>query len=820
MKNIIILLIISFLGLNVQAQCIAKINYTIQGDTVLFQGDSSTSANSHTYLWIFGDGTSSTAANPMHIFKNGTFNTCLFIIDSISKCTDTACVKLTVFKAPPCRAQFSWTHITPNGSKPVIWFSDSSYTFLSKFTFGDGKSTIMDGFSSMNISHAYDSGGTYNVCLYVYNLNSKGDTIVCDSICKTVVVEVPKCEANFSHTVSNKTVTFKTSNKGKWIKNTWYFGDGANSSRNIDTNDSYTNHTYAANGTYIVYLYLFDTINSVCSGYMDTIVINDTNTCKAKYTFTVSGDTVTFTNKSTGKWKSERWTMGDGTIIDRLGSPNSTFTYVFKCKGTYSPLLTLYESTDFKFICNSFYDSVITKGAVGCNAKFTYSINKNSVVFTNAATGSYCYEQWFFGDGTATNYARGYANSVTHNYAKVGNYIVCYVLYDNSGICSQICDTIKITQMPSSCKTNFTWYQPECTSEDSIPRLGFTPTQLSIKSIWTFGDGTSMTGVYSQLGHTYQTEGTYKVCLFDYTLDAKKDTVLCDSICINVFAQSYGNIAKISTKISGDTVTLTNLSEGYWDSEYWNFGDGDTSSTFTGKNGTITHVYKNNGTYMPHLVIKNSAKGKLCTYAFDTAYINKPSCQASYYLALDTTTKFNLYVIQNSKGTSSNTSYFWDFGDGDTSHSKSPTHQYKTFGLYNLCLTIKDSSKNCYSTFCDSIGLDSNGHLLKMQGFKLIIFDEKDLLSTSDLDDFKAVNVYPNPSEGNINIELSSTLSDPIEIKTYNSLGQNVINHTYQAQIGKNSFTLDLTKQTPGIYFIHIIQGNQTATKRVLLKSK
>jgi PKD repeat protein len=819
-KNLLLLLFMFSWGLNAQAQCKAKMYYKINGNTVNFYGDSSTSAFTPNYFWNFGDGTSSTSKNPSHIYKNGTFSICLTINDTLNKCSDSVCTTITIFVPAACKANFAWTAYTPNGNKPIIMFSDSSYNVYSKFNFGDNTSHIRYRNMSNNIPHTYDSAGTYYVCLFVYDLNSKGDTVLCDSICKTVVISTPNCNAQFTHTVSGKTVTFRTTSTGKYKSIYWQYGDGQNYSRNADTNDSYT-HTYSLNGKYIVYLHLYDSGNkTTCSYAFDTIEIKDSNSCKAKYTFTVSGDSVYFTNKSTGNWKSERWSMGDGKIIDQVAAPNYTFLYIYKCKGTYSPRLSIYENVNLTNNCSDFMDSVITKGVVGCNANYTSTINKNTVVFTSAATGSYCNEQWDFGDGTTAYYARGSATNATHTYTKLGTYTVCYKLYDNSGICSQTCKNIVISQLPGACKTSFTWSQLDCNWGDSTPSISFTPNNAAVKSDWYFGDGTSILGKrYSQVGHNYKTSGNYQVCLFEYVIDSKKDTVLCDSFCTTVNARSHGNIAKISSKIYGDTVVFTNISEGYWDKELWQFDDGTSSTTFTGKNGTISHVYKNNGNYYPALKIYDTNKKNLCTYINDTININVKRCQASFYLAIDTTTKFNLYLIQNSKGTTSNTKYFWSFGDGDTSHTKSPTHKYKSFGLYNLCLTITDSSKNCTSTYCDSIGLDSNGRLLKTQGFNLIVLEEKDILSAPNNNQLKQIQIYPNPSVGLVNISINSISNTPLTFEAYNALGQSIIVKQFEIVKGENQLEIDLSNNTKGIYFIHLRQGNQTITKRILLQN-
>ena len=66
-------------------------------------------------------------------------------------------------------------------------------------------------------------------------------------------------------------------------------------------------------------------------------------------------------------------------------------------------------------------------------------------------------------------------------------------------------------------------------------------------------------------------------------------------------------------------------------------------------------------------------------------------------------TKSTAKFTNSSKGINTQTTYLWTFGDGQQSSSKNPTHDYHYNGTYIACLTIIDSSANCYSTFCDSI---------------------------------------------------------------------------------------------------------------------
>jgi hypothetical protein len=136
-----------------------------------------------------------------------------------------------------------------------------------------------------------------------------------------------------------------------------------------------------------------------------------------------------------------------------------------------------------------------------------------------------------------------------------------------------------------------------------------------------------------------------------------------------------------------------------------------------------------------------------------------------------------------------------------------------------LCLTITDSSKNCTSTYCDSIGLDSNGRLLKTQGFNLIVLEEKDILSAPNNNQLKQIQIYPNPSVGLVNISINSISNTPLTFEAYNALGQSIIVKQFEIVKGENQLEIDLSNNTKGIYFIHLRQGNQTITKRILLQN-
>ena len=77
----------------------------------------------------------------------------------------------------------------------------------------------------------------------------------------------------------------------------------------------------------------------------------------------------------------------------------------------------------------------------------------------------------------------------------------------------------------------------------------------------------------------------------------------------------------------------------------------------------------------------------------------------------------------------------------------------------------------------------------------------------------KNIRLIPNPSNGIVNIVTSLTNSQNIEISIHNALGQMVSNTKYSS-VTNNSYTLDLTSYSNGVYFVRI----KTSTDELVRK--
>lgn len=80
-------------------------------------------------------------------------------------------------------------------------------------------------------------------------------------------------------------------------------------------------------------------------------------------------------------------------------------------------------------------------------------------------------------------------------------------------------------------------------------------------------------------------------------------------------------------------------------------------------------------------------------------------------------------------------------------------------------------------------------------------------------------SLFPNPVSENLNIAFSLTENKKIEIKLYNSIGEEVSSNIFkEGLIGVNEFILDVAVLPEGIYFAQLnLEGNITSTKKFVV---
>ncbi len=143
-----------------------------------------TSLAGQQFFWNFGDGSTSTATNPIHLYPvPGTYTVTLIAVDNATcNLRDTTTQTIMVSGSP--RAAFTYTPNPTQPNTPISFQNGSTGGVSYKWLFGDGDSTITTD-SDTPVPHLYNRTGTYNACLITYNVAGCSDT-TCQSISVTV----------------------------------------------------------------------------------------------------------------------------------------------------------------------------------------------------------------------------------------------------------------------------------------------------------------------------------------------------------------------------------------------------------------------------------------------------------------------------------------------------------------------------------------------------------------------------------------------------------------------------------------------------------
>lgn len=143
------------------------------------------SLGGESFIWDFGDGTTSTATDPTHLYANtGTYPVRLIAVDqNTCNVRDTSAV-FTITVSPNPSASFTYTPNPTQSNTPVTFLNSSLGGTRYKWLYDDGD-TLFTIRKDTVVSHLYNASGTYNTCLVAYNNSGCSDT-TCQPIQVTI----------------------------------------------------------------------------------------------------------------------------------------------------------------------------------------------------------------------------------------------------------------------------------------------------------------------------------------------------------------------------------------------------------------------------------------------------------------------------------------------------------------------------------------------------------------------------------------------------------------------------------------------------------
>ncbi|HRH59775.1 MAG TPA: PKD domain-containing protein, partial [Chitinophagaceae bacterium] len=462
--------------------------------TVGFRANISSVDSVVSYLWQFGDGTTSTLSETSHFYNlQGNYN-----------------VKLTITTAGGCIDTFTMVSAVTLGNKPNADFianplntcASTFIQFTDKSTgngdawfweFGDG------GISSdPNPLYKYGDTGYFTVKLTVTN------TFCSDTLTRLQYIYINPPVSKFLNTPNCDTPFTKVFTDYSIAPLTWHW-DFGNGDTSVEQSPVYT---YDTTGTYYVTLIVTNG-NCADTSVQPIYVINENPsfTVTPLYTNFCKSDSIqlTATNYNAQYIGLFEWNFGDSTSLPANGA-NNTVYHIYQQAGTYLPVLI---TTDI----NGCRDTAVNSVPIdiyGPTAAFSNPsgfCRDSLIIFTDSSytDGTHAITKWIW------NYGDGITDTLTgppftHAYNVARNYGVKLIVYDNNGCADTLLKPIAVSV--TSPTANFTPLDSiRCTSS-SVTFIN-NSSGASLRYFWDFGDDTTST-LQSPV-HLYTNEGIYSV---------------------------------------------------------------------------------------------------------------------------------------------------------------------------------------------------------------------------------------------------------------------------------------------------------------------
>lgn len=635
--------------------------------TVNFQ-DLSTNAIS--WLWNFGDGTTSTLSNPSHTYTNyGNFDVQLIATNN-SGCTDTMRRAGYIKIARPV---ITFPSLPVNGCIPYNIAPIANIITLDVVTsyswnFGDGGTS-----TASNPSYTYLNQGTYPVTLTITTSTGCTETYTYANAVRVGRKPIVNFSALPTNVCAFQSVQFKdlTNEADQWL---WVFGDGSSSTAQNPS------HQYSDTGAMDVILYA---TNNGCRDSLlktDYVVVKPPIAGFGYQTTCLNRKQFSFIDSSIGA-KSWYWDFGDGTT-STLQQP----VHIFPSFGSFNVTLT---------VSNDTCQHSVTKKVAVINEAPDFTASPNPVCYpatvnfsaTSLNTNNITTYYWDVGNGT---YALSSFPYFSNTYGASGYYTIGLITVDIYG-CRDT--TIK----PNYVRINGPVANFSAINRTGCKGLSVTFNDLSrtdgISNIisweWNFGDGTVQTFGGPPFSHTYANAGSYSV-----NLKVTDANGCSNSISMPNFITTTDPKALFSTTDTltcpGGTVQFTNQSAAINFTSVWSFGDGNASTALAPSN-----IYLNPGLYSVKLKITDQYG---CSDSFtkkDYIQVNKPIAS---YSVNDSVTFCTPFEVDFKNTSQYYVSSLWDLGGG-ISTLKDPIQFYNLPGIYKIKLIVTSPGGCMDSTF-------------------------------------------------------------------------------------------------------------------------
>jgi gliding motility-associated-like protein len=607
------------------------------------------------WLWDFGDGTTSTLQNPATSYINaGNFPVTLRVTND-KGCTKVISRSNYIIVTPGVRAGFNNTAPTVCAAPASITFTNTSTgpgTLTYQWNFGDGNNS-----TAQNPANIFATNGSFTVVQIVTSSSGCEDTVRGN----IVIGGFTTAFTTATGVCANDTIRFANASTPVPVSSTWNFGDG-----NTGTGPD-TLHVYTAPGTYTVWLY--NTYSSCIDSINHSVTVFPLPVANFTAPVTTKCEpplTVNFQDLSTGA-TSWQWNFGDGGTSTQQ---NPSHTYTSYGSYTVRLIVTSVNGCIDTLDLPAFVQirrAIITIPSLPANGCIPFTINPIPVINSLDAVTSYL---WDFGDGGTST-----SPTPSHTYPLQGTYNVKLVI-TTSGGCADSVTIVGAVKVGSKPIADF--------SGGPSPVCAYQPVQFNDLSApadqwqWDFGDGSTST--VQSPGHTYSDTGFFSIQLIAFN-NGCPDTMIRTN-----YIQVLPPIAIFTFNadcINRKRFIFIDQSIGPITTWSWDFGDGNTSNA-----PSPTHIYASLGTYTVTLTVTNGTCSHSVVHTVsaldqspDFVVSPNPVCKGSVvnFAPLNVNTALTASLL-------------WDFGNGvqATTGAFSVNYIYIASGTYSPMMVTTD----------------------------------------------------------------------------------------------------------------------------------
>ncbi|TVR77751.1 MAG: PKD domain-containing protein [Chitinophagaceae bacterium] len=656
----------------------------------------------------------------------------------------------------------------------IVQFSDQSTgnPVSWSWNFGNGNTS-----TNQNPSAVYSNPGTYNVSLTVSD-GTGSSTEVKNAFITVNALPTPAFTASPTTGCAPLTVSFtdqSVANSGTINSWTWDFGDGTISTQQNPT------HTYNAVGNYTVTLVVRNSFNcnsSIAqSNFIQVTPFPQANFSIDSTFFCEVPATVNFTNLSTGpSATSYFWDFGDGNT-----STDENPVHTYTTQGTFD--VTLLADDGSGCVDTMFMPSAVTTQdyAIDFTADDTLNCIGDSFQFTSQASGSPSVFLWNFGNGQTSAQA-----NPTISYNAEGLYDVSLNVTYPDG-CTQSLEYTEFVEVLGNPQAGFT--VSDSLACEAPFTVQFTDNSVdAVDWLWDFGDGNTSTD--QNPVHTYLNTGTYSVSLTVSNIAGCSNSTT-ESGLIQIVPPQASFTIDVNSGCAPLEVNFNNTSSSAFFpiADYnWTFGDGSVSI-----DTSPVHTYLDTGFYQPTLTIE-TING--CIATFNGPQIAVGDTPVVNFAALPLEGCYQQSISFFDSSSIGVNSWFWDFGDGNTSTEQFPSNIYEDIGVFDI--TLIASFNGCADTlvFADYITISPPipefDYTVSCDSFRLFNFIDESDGANQWLWNFGDGNTSTEQNPQHFYVNNGSYTVNLIVWDTISGCQQN-ISQTVQATVPTASLTSNVT---------------------------